>query len=186
MIPDYLVSRKFCNLRARAGVLGVAAAVFLQINPLQAQTARYIDAQAIDTAVSEFVGALAGAPGGARQIVDRRLKLAACSTPLDVDWHGKGRDTAKVECTDAGGWRIFVAISPSPAAAGNLESAAPVIKKGDMVSIVVRGNGFSVAQGGEALEGGAEGEWIRVRAAEARDALHARVERPGLVVVPAG
>jgi flagella basal body P-ring formation protein FlgA len=86
-----------------------------------------------------------------------------------------------VQCP--GGWRLFVALSGGgqPTAA-----ASPVIAKGDAVTIVVRGDGYSVSQGGEALEPGAPGAWIRVRAGEKspgdrNEALRARVIRPGLV-----
>ena len=85
-----------------------------------------------------------------------------------------------VQCP--GGWRLFVALSGGAQPA----VASPVIAKGDAVTIVVRGDGYSVSQGGEALEGGAPGAWIRVRAGEKgpgdrNGALRARVVRPGLV-----
>jgi flagella basal body P-ring formation protein FlgA len=51
---------------------------------------------------------------------------------------------------------------------------------------MVRGRGFSVQQQGEAMESGAVGEWIFVRTARKAEALRARIERPGLAVVPAG
>jgi flagella basal body P-ring formation protein FlgA len=51
--------------------------------------------------------------------------------------------------------------------------------------IAVRGRGFSVQQPGEAVEGGAVGDWIFVRTAPKAEALRARIERPGLVVIPA-
>ena len=66
--------------------------------------------------------------------------------------------------------------------------AAPVIARGDAVTIAVSGQGFSVSQPGEALEAGAVGAWIKVRTVQTGrsqgDAMRAQVIRPGLVGVP--
>jgi flagella basal body P-ring formation protein FlgA len=59
---------------------------------------------------------------------------------------------------------------------------------------LVRGRGFTVQQSGEAVEGGSIGDWIAVRTdprpgsrGSARgEAIRARIERPGLAVIPAG
>lgn len=177
------------HFRNTAGAMLCAAAVIaLQGLPAGAQSLApgFSDPKGIDVAIAEFVGAAIGEPGGARHTVDRRLKLAVCSAPLAIDWHGKRRDTVKVACPDRGGWQIFMAIAQVSAEAEEPANAVPVVQRGDGVNIVVRGKGFSVAQTGEALEGGAVGDWIRVRPGDARDALQAQVERPGLVIVPAG
>lgn len=142
----------------------------------------------IDRAITNFTGALPGEPGGARQPADPRLRLAACAAPLALDWHTPQRSSVKVECTAGPNpWRIFVAVAPpsGPAAATRFSAAAPAIKRGDAVTIMVRGRGFSVQQPGEATESGAVGEWIFVRTSRKADPLRARIERPGLVVIPA-
>lgn len=140
------------------------------------------DPAAIDQAVSAFTGAAIGQPGGARMATDPRLQLAACAAPLAVSWHGAGRGAVQVECPGPTAWRIFVAIAAAPAAA----MAAPAVKRGDALTIMVRGRGFTVQQPGEAMEGGAVGEWIFVRTSRKAEALRARIERPGLAVIPAG
>ena len=83
-----------------------------------------------------------------------------------------------VRCADAGGWRIFV-----PLASGASQQAGPdVVGRGEMVTISIRGSGFTLSRQGEALEGGAVGEWIRVRAVDKKaDPLRAQVLRPGVV-----
>lgn len=140
--------------------------------------AGFADPAAIDRAVVEFTGAQIGAPGGARTPVDRRLRLAACSAGLALEWYGRGRDTVLVRCPEQGGWRLFV-----PLASGGTEQAGPdVVARGEMVTITVRGSGFSLSRQGEALEAGAVGEWIRVRPADKRaEPLRAQVVRPGVV-----
>jgi flagella basal body P-ring formation protein FlgA len=150
-------------------------------------TARGVtDPAMIDRAVAEFTGAAIGAPGGARVASDRRLQLAACGGPLAVSWHTAARTAVQVECPGPSAWRIFVAISPV-AGAGPAAAAAmpPAVKRGDAITIMVRGRGFSVQQPGEALQAGAVGDWIEVRTARKAQPLRARIERPGLAVIPA-
>ena len=131
------------------------------------------DLAAIDTAVAAFAGAPA-------QPVDRRLRLAACPAPLALARHGARQESVRVECPVAGGWRLFV---PMVAAQGMAaEAAAPVVTRGDAISITVSGSGFAVSQPGEALESGAAGAWIRVRTLNPKaQPLRARVIRPGVV-----
>ena len=165
------------------GTTAVAAYLF-PLTPLHAQAGGFVDPAVIDAEVMRFTGAGTGQPGGAVLPIDRRLRLARCAAPLSLTWRGQGlatrQDMVVVQCP--GGWRLFVALSGG----GQPGVAAPVIAKGDAVTIVVRGDGYSVSQGGEALEGGAPGVWIRVRAGEKgtgdrNEALRARVVRPGLV-----
>jgi flagella basal body P-ring formation protein FlgA len=143
------------------------------------------DPAAIDQAVAAFTGAVIGAPGGARGATDRRLQLTACAAPLGVSWHTAARTAVQVECPGPDSWRIFVAINPATGAS-SAAKAAPVVKRGDALTIMVRGRGFSVQQPGEAMEGGAVGDWIFVRTSRKAEGLRARIERPGLAVIPAG
>jgi flagella basal body P-ring formation protein FlgA len=144
----------------------------------------YTDPAAIDRAVAAFTGAEPGTPGGARTPTDRRLRLAACAGPLAVGWHGTARTAVRVECPGPDAWRIFVAVDGAAGAAAG-RAQAPAVKRGDALTIMVRGRGFSVQQPGEALEGGMVGEWIFVRTARKAEPLRARIERPGLAVIPA-
>lgn len=149
--------------------------------PSSAQSSPFHDLVAIDRAVAAFTGGGIGEPGGATLPVDRRLRLAACRSPLSLDWQGNRQDTVLVQCPDAGGWRLFVALSGN---ARQAPAAAPAISRGEAVTITAAGEGFSVAQSGEALDSGALGSWIRVRTSARATPIRARIERPGLVVVP--
>lgn len=160
----------------------VAAGAYLfPIASLHAQSSGFADPAAIDAEVARFTGAGIGQPGGAALPVDRRLRLARCPAPLALSRRGARQDSVVVQCP--GGWRLFVGLGGS----GQAAIAAPVIAKGDALTIVVRGDGFSVSQGGEALEPGAPGAWIRVRSGERtpgeKSELRARVVRPGLVEI---
>ena len=109
--------------------------------------------------------------------LDRRLRLRACAGQPALAWHGTGRRTVLVQCPDPGGWRLYVPIL----GAGVDKVAAPAIARGDAISIAVSGEGFAVAQPGEALESGPVGAWIKVRAlGQGAQPLRARVLRPGL------
>lgn len=165
----------------KTALLAAAAISMTLAGPAQAQFAPFHDLVAIDRAVAAFTGAGIGEPGGATLPVDRRLRLAACRSALSLDWQGSRQDTVIVQCPDAGGWRLFVAVS------GNARQAAaapPAVARGESVTIAVAGEGFSVAQAGEAMDSGALGSWIRVRTSTRATPMRARIERPGLVVVP--
>lgn len=165
-------------------ILLAATAAALSIGPA-ASAADFADPAAIDRAVVEFTGAGIGAPGGPRLPVDRRMKLNPCSTPLALEWYGRGRETVLVRCPVAGGWRLFVPVDAAggPLAAVSAQAQAPAaVARGEAVSIAVTGSGFTLSRQGEALEGGAVGDWIRVRPAGNRtDPVRARILRPGVV-----
>ncbi|MFN3991066.1 MAG: flagella basal body P-ring formation protein FlgA [Erythrobacter sp.] len=162
-------------------VSALVALAALAFGPAPAAASPYTSPADIDRAVMGFTGAMPGTPGGARLPADPRLRLAACAAPLLLDWHTPARTSVRVECTGPAPWRIFVAVAPLASAS----AAAPAVKRGDNVMIAVRGRGFQVQQPGEAVEGGAVGDWIFVRTARKAEALRARIERPGLVVIPA-
>lgn len=151
--------------------------------------AGFADLNAIDQQVAAFTGAQIGQQGGASTPVDRRLRLNACMSPLALTWNGPRRDSVVVQCTDGGGWKLYVPVRGAMGGAG----AEPAINRGDAVTIAVQGDGFTVSQPGEALEPGPVGAWIRVRTLSASttqvgrsgsDAMRAQVMRPGLVSVP--
>ncbi|MFM5918119.1 MAG: flagella basal body P-ring formation protein FlgA [Novosphingobium sp.] len=143
----------------------------------------YADLGEVDRAVAQFTGAPIGAQGGAAQGVDRRLRLAPCPQVLTLGWYGPGRSTVEVRCPVQGGWKLYVPLASGSGTGGMGQGAEqPAVFKGDAVTISVTGEGFAVSQGGEALESGPVGAWIKVRglAADA-PVLRAQVLRPGLV-----
>lgn len=144
-----------------------------------------MDPAAIDRAVMEFTGAGIGQPGGARLPVDRRMRLNACGAPLQLEWYGAGRDSVQVRCPDAG-WRIYVAVARGAQGGGGEQGPGEVVvSRGETVSIVVEGGGFSLSRQAVALEEGAIGQWIRVRPNQdtKADPVRAQVVRPGQVAV---
>jgi flagella basal body P-ring formation protein FlgA len=157
--------------------LGLLAAPLI---PAAAQNTPFIDPVSIEQAVAQFTGAVTGSAGGARGQIDRRLRLTRCTSPLDLRLYGTRQDSVAVSCPDPSGWRIFVPLVKAAAA----PAAQELVGRGDIVSIAIEGRGFSVAQSGEALEGGAAGDWIRVKPPGKSEAIRARVERPGKVVIP--
>lgn len=151
-----------------------------------ALAADFADPAVIDRAVVEFTGAAIGAPGGPRLPVDRRLRLNPCDTSLALEWYGRGRETVLVRCPVAGGWRLFVPVEGNGAGpvAAAVSDAPAAVARGETVSIAIGGQGFTLSRQGQALEGGAVGDWIRVRPAGAgnrADPIRARIMRPGVV-----
>lgn len=166
--------------------LPFALPALIMATAAQAQTSPFHDLVAIDREVATFLGAGIGEEGGATLPVDRRLRLAACRSRLTLGWQGTRQDTVLVQCPDAGGWRLFVAVGgANRQGTAAAPAAPPAIARGDALTIAVAGEGFSVSQAGEAMESGAIGGWIRVRTSAKAIPIRARIERPGLVVVPA-
>ena len=87
--------------------LGSLAAAALAATTANAATP--MDLSIIDRAVADFTGATIGQPGGAKLPVDRRLRLASCNAPLDLQWFGRDQRSVQVACPTAG-WRIYVAV----------------------------------------------------------------------------
>jgi flagella basal body P-ring formation protein FlgA len=182
---DMISSRPAITWRDGWRLTPLALPFLLPLCDPPARASGLTDPAAIDRAVTDFTGVGIGQPGGARMAADRRLQLAACTAPRAVSWHSPARNAVRVECAGPSSWRIFVAVN-APVAGASSHNAAPAIKRGEALTIMVRGRGFSVQQQGEAMESGAVGEWIFVRTARKAEALRARIERPGLAVVPAG
>lgn len=147
--------------------------------PAQAQT--FLDPSTIDMEVAAFLGVPASDAGSAFIPVDRRLKLASCAAPLAVDWPGTRRDSVLVQCPQAGGWKLYVRTIGQTATA-QAPAAAPVIKRGDVVTVTVKARGFTVSQEGQAMEAGAVGAWVRVKVGKDKE-IQAQVLRPGAVVM---
>ncbi len=159
----------------------------LLLAPFLAAAAPIADLAEIDRAVAAFTQAPAGTSGGPVGALDRRLRLNPCAAPLAISWHTQRRESVLVQCPLPGGWRLFVPVL----SAGTGPESLPAIERGDAVVIAVEGDGFSVSQGGEALEAGAVGQWIKVRGtgasaqrASPNQVMRAQVTRPGLVTVP--
>ncbi len=170
--------------------IGIAAGLLAATATLSAPASANapMDAAEIDRAVMQFTGAGIGQPGGARLPVDRRMRLNACGVPLQLEWYGKARESVQVQCPDAG-WRIYVAVAqaqpqPQPQP-GQADAGQIVVSRGETVSIVVEGGGFSLSRQAVAMEEGAVGSWIQVRPAQDRkaDPVRAQVVRPGQVAV---
>ena len=170
----------------------LATAVLLVSLPLFAAAANaqsgnvlpdnFTDPADIDEAVTDFTGVPIGEIGGARVPADRRLRLARCEVPLNVDWFGQTRSTLQVTCEGSESWRIFVATRPTPQTA----QAAPIVTRGDPITIAVRGRGFTVQQIGEAMENGGVGDWIAIRTEREAAPIRAQIESAGIAVIPAG
>lgn len=144
------------------------------------------DLAQIDRQVAAFTGAPQGTVGGAVLPIDRRLRLAACNSPLALGWHTARKESVVVQCPDAGSWRLFVPVTPAQQASGGSDVAA--VTRGEAVTVSVTGDGFAVSQPGIAMDAGPVGAWVRVRmvqgGAPKGDAMRAQVIRPGLLAIP--
>lgn len=130
--------------------------------------ASFQDTGAIDRAVAAFTARPLGAEGGARSTVDPRLRLAACPM-ASLAWRTEAHDAVVVSCTGPS-WRIYVpvvAAARTPAAPAAVamapRNAAPVIRRGDPVTIEAGSDGFSITREGVAMADAAPGGRFLVR-----------------------
>lgn len=115
---------------------------------------------------------------GAAAPVDRRLKLARCTGPADIV--PAGSNAVAVRCASAG-WRILVPLSASPQS-----TAAPTIRRGDVVDLMVEGAGFSISTAATAVEDGRVGQTLRVRTGDANPPVSGSVVAAGQVLINSG
>lgn len=164
-------------MKIRSTCAAVALAICLTPTFAGAQAFQNLDG--VDRQVAAFLGQSAESAGATFVPVDRRLRLATCSTPLTLSWYGTRQDSVLVRCADSTGWRVFVRVQGAVGAASG-PAATPAVLRGDAVTVTLRGAGFSVSQSAEAMESGAIGQWIRVRMNKTNE-MRAQILQPGTV-----
>jgi flagella basal body P-ring formation protein FlgA len=148
------------------------------------------DTAALDRAVAAFTGRGIGSQGGARSVVDARLKLAQCPT-LAMSWRSEAHDAVVVSCTGPE-WRIFVPVLFTPTETNKPArqsiaapiKAEPVIKRGDPVTIAAGSNGFSITREGVALGDAAPGARFMIRVEDAKTPVQAVAVESGRATLP--
>lgn len=169
----------------------IASLALTMTTPAAAQQVQFQDTRALDVSVVAFTGHAIGEDGGARTIVDPRLKLAACPLP-ELAWRGSWQDAVVVTCA-APAWRIYVPVKVPPHFAGPVAAAAavapaarpdPVIRRGDPVTIEAGDVGFRVTRDGVALADAAPGARLMVKVDDARAPVQAVAIESGRVTLP--
>ena len=155
--------------------------------PAAAATPQFQNIDAVEARLINALGAGIGEPGGLAAPIDRRLKLAACPTTVQIDPPAMG--AIALRCV-ALNWRIRVPI----ARLGNSQNgttgsamgtrAEAVVRRGDPVDLIAETNGFSVSVSATAQEDGAPGSRIRVKADGKNNPIFAEVIEAGRVRLP--
>ena len=163
------------------------------ILPLLLAAASFQDVASLDRAVSAFTGHGVGVEGGARTPVDPRLRLAQCPT-VAISWRTASHDAVVVACSGPD-WRIFVPVinnTPTVAAPAALTRAAytppvkvaPVIRRGDPVTIAAGDAGFSITREGIAMGDAAPGARFLVKVEDTRNPVQAVAVDAGHATLP--
>ena len=150
--------------------IAIIASALLASTPLaaQLQLPPAQDLDMLEAMVVSSLGAGIGQPGGPMAPIDRRMRLAACPTGIQIDPPTAG--AVAVRCTTSG-WRLRVPLTRAytslAAMAANLGGQpAPVanadIRKGDPIQLVAQGASFSISVEAMAMEDGRIGNRIRV------------------------
>ncbi|GAO39781.1 hypothetical protein SCH01S_39_00660 [Sphingomonas changbaiensis NBRC 104936] len=145
----------------------------------------------LDRAAEIFAGARLGEPGGPIAPIDRRLRLANCSSSPEFTWRTDAHDAIVIRCPDPRGWRIFVsvrAIPAAPVAPAAVQQAAvkaePVIRRGDPVTLEASQSGFAVSADGIAMGDAAPGERLQVKMEGAKAPVQAVAVEAGKATLP--
>lgn len=142
------------------------------------------DLALLDRAAEIFAGARLGEPGGPIAPIDRRLRLAGCSSSPEFSWHSDARNAIVIRCPEAKGWRIFVAVKSAPAVATVSVKAEPVIRRGDPITLVAGSEGFAVSADGTAMTDAAPGARLQVKVEGAKTPVQAIAVEAGRATLP--
>ncbi len=140
----------------------------------------------LEAMVVSSLGANIGQPGGPMAPIDRRMRLAACPTGLQIDPPTAGAVT--VRCTTSG-WRLrvpltraYTALAASAASTGGSATIPNAdIRKGDPIQLVAQGASFSISVDATAMEDGRIGNRIRVAPSAKGQPIFAEVVDVGRV-----
>lgn len=154
-----------------------------------AAAASFQNIPALDRAVAAFTGRPIGAEGGARAAVDARLRLASCPT-VAISWRTEAHDAVVIACSGPD-WRIFVPVLAAPRAAAAApvvamaaKPEAPVIRRGDPVTIEAGSNGFAITREGVAASDAPAGGRLLVKVDGAPRPVQAVAVEPGRATLP--
>ena len=145
----------------------------------------------LDTIVAQFTGMGVGEQGGARAPVDTRLKLQACAAP-QLEWRSEAKDAVVVRCM-APAWKLYVPVNavPQPKAAvvtAQVPAAplklAPVIRRGDPITVEAGSPGFSITRDGIAMGDAAPGARLMVKVDEKKPPIQAVALESGRARLP--
>lgn len=148
------------------------------------------DTAALDRAVAAFTGRAIGDEGGARAVVDPRLRLATCPT-VALSWRTDAHDAVVIACSGPN-WRLFVpvrmpaqatVVARTPAAAPAV-AAEKIIKRGDPLLIEAGSDGFSITREGVAIADAAQGQRLMVRVEGGKMPVQAVAMAPGRATLP--
>ena len=139
------------------------------LHALPAHAQQFEDLSALDAKIAPAVAV------GSVKPIDRRLKLARCPDPIIFDT--AAASAIVLRCHPLG-WRIRVPITQD---AGRSGSSELLVKRGEMVQLVIQGDDFEIASSGIAIDDGFSGKRIRVKSLTGAGSITGTVAGQGLV-----
>ena len=138
----------------------------------------FVAPAALEARITTALGAPVGAPGGLARPIDPRLRLPDCPAGPTVVAAPDGL-SARIGCA-APSWSFVAALARAPRDAAG---AAPLIRRGDTVRLLVAGPGFTVTRSGVAQGDAAPGASVSVRPDGAAGTLRGVVQPDGAVLL---
>jgi len=121
----------------------------------------------------------------ARKTINSKARIS--EQDLEQRWRRIGRLDRKVltELEKACGQRARRMISAGTVLTGDMLEPLPMVKRGQLVTVIYRGNGFEIKTVGRAMRTGFADQTISVRNERSKQMYEARLVGPGLAVIEA-
>ena len=157
----------------RVMITAVFSTVLLSGAAISAPPTQFEDLDQMDVMVALFLGDAASGGVSSAQPVDRRIRLARCPHPVQLE---PITGAVAVRCK-ALGWRLRIPLSVAASQPSQI-----AVRRGDVVELSVSGVGFNLVTSATAIEDGSAGKVIRVKPSTGASIVSARVSGPGSVV----
>lgn len=155
------------------------ALCWLIVSPAQGQVMESLPA--LEKQLELFLGKEQGEVGGARQTIDRRLRLKKC--PQSPVIEKRNESLALIRCEPLN-WRISVALARQANGVQRSAKSQVIVKRGQPVLLTARKNGFIVSRQMQADRKGGLGDIIPVRATRRSQPIMAEIIGEGRVALP--
>ena len=166
---------KLCNINFTGALLFC----MLPWSPLFAK--EYHSLLSLDAAIERFLGKEAGQVGGARHVIDRRLKLQVC--PEEIAINARDDRQLIVRCAPLG-WRISIPLLAANSSKASLHGNLVMVARGQPVLLVVNRPGFQISRQMIADRSGKLGDIIPVRSARRSQPIVVEITGAGRVSLP--
>lgn len=170
------------RLSKKPGLIAIGIGLFTGSPGLAQDRGQELESlPALERQLEQFLGKRQGEPGGARQVIDRRLRLKKCPQVPVIE--KRNTALALIRCEPLH-WRISVILAKQHHSRQRPVRSQVVVKRGQPVLLVARKNGFMISRQMQADRAGGLGDIIPVRATRRSRPILTEIVGAGRVALP--